>query len=186
MKTRILKQIARIDTLTLSKMQKINNKYLDLLMKVSTRLGNVGIVWIVISFYLIYSRKYRIIGRNVFIMLILSAIMGEGVIKHLFKRGRPFTKSNTRLIISKPATYSFPSGHAFSSFAAADMLSIYFSSYGIIFWTIAFLISISRIYLNVHYLSDVIAGCLLGILCAKMAFVLLNSELIKDIPYYLR
>ena len=61
-----------------------------------------------------------------------------------------------------------------SSFAVAEVLSMYFSQYKLIFMGIAFLIAFSRIYLYVHYPTDVIAGIIIGILCSKLIFIVLQ------------
>ena len=81
----------------------------------------------------------------------------------------------------KPISYSFPSGHTLSSFAAAEMLSLYFTQYRLVFMSIAFLIALSRLYLYVHYPTDVIAGFILGLLCSKIIFIILQGGYIQKI-----
>ena len=137
----------------------VQNKYLDKLMPKVTSIGNLGIVWVIMAFFLMLDQPYRFIGNIVVLTLIISTIVGEGIIKHIVRRVRPCNNqnSNINLLIRKPISYSFPSGHTLSSFAVAQMLSIYFNQYKLIFMGIAFLIALSRLYLYVHYPTDVIA-----------------------------
>lgn len=88
-------------------------------------------------------------------------------------------QDNFSLLISKPTSYSFPSGHTLSSFAVAETLSTYFVHYKFIFMAIALMIALSRLYLCVHYPTDVIAGIIIGILCSKFIFIILQEGYIK-------
>lgn len=150
----------------------LKNKYLDVLMFVMTKLGNLGAVWIMMSFYLLINRQYRHEGKVVLITLITGAIIGEGMLKNMIRRPRPFNEiKNLKIIIAKPSSYSFPSGHTLSSFAAANVLSKYFTEYELIFMGLAFLISISRVYLCVHYPTDIIAGIVIGMMLSKVIMI---------------
>lgn len=141
----------------------LKNKYMDVFMRMMTKLGDMGAVWIAIGIYLLVNNQYRHEGKVVLITLIISTIVGEGVLKNLIKRSRPFEAAkNIQLIIARPITYSFPSGHTLSSFAVAGVLSEYFAEYELIFIGLAFFISISRIYLYVHYPTDIIGGIVIG------------------------
>jgi len=149
---------------------------LDRIMTIITQIGNGGIVWIMFSIYLIHSTNYRMEGYMVIISLVLTAIIGEGIIKHLIRRARPFIKINQRaLLISMPITYSFPSGHAASSFAVAGVFIIMNSDISIYITILASLIAFSRLYLNVHYPSDVLTGMLLGLLCSTVVCNVFNT-----------
>jgi len=141
-----------------------------------TSLGNMGFIWIVISMLLLSNKKYRKVGIMTLAALILSSILGEGILKHLVHRMRPFYNMPTmNLLISKPLSYSFPSGHTASSFAAAGILSKHLKNYNFVFFTMAFLISFSRLYLGVHYPTDVLGGIILGLICSKIITHIFNK-----------
>lgn len=155
----------------------IQNKYLDKLMPMITNMGNLGVIWIVMAAALILNEPYELIGYMVILTLIISSIVGEGIIKHIVRRARPYNKqTRIKLLIAKPISYSFPSGHTLSSFAVAEVLSMYFVKYKLIFMAIACLIALSRVYLFVHYPTDVIAGIILGVLFSKIIFVVLQDN----------
>lgn len=152
----------------------LHNRYMDIIMPVITFMGNLGIVWIVIAVPLIVINRYRVIGKLIILSLIISTIIGEGIVKHIVKRARPCNNiDNTNLLISKPKSYSFPSGHTLSSFTVAEILSMYFVQFKFIFIAIALLIALSRLYLYVHYPTDVIAGIVIGLLCGRLIFMIL-------------
>ena len=175
MNLNILRKINRFDNYILFIMTKyMQNKYLDRVMPIATKMGNLGAVWVMMALVLVLDKPYRMIGEVVILTLIVSTIVGEGIVKHIVARIRPCNQQNSlNLLIPKPMSYSFPSGHTLSSFAVAKVLSMYFIEYKLIFMAIASLIAVSRMYLYVHYPTDVIAGGILGILCSKLVFILL-------------
>ena len=139
------------------------NRFIDKLMIAVTLSGELGIIWIIISFFLFSRTKYTKEAIMVLLAIALASILGEGIIKHIVKRKRPFIKNNIiKLMISQPGTYSFPSGHTASSFAAATVFIRTDMRLTSLIVAIAVLISFSRLYLRVHYLSDVIGGIILG------------------------
>jgi undecaprenyl-diphosphatase len=151
---------------------RLKNKYLDFIMPFITSLGNLGAVWIMIAIALLIDKPYRTIGSMALITLIISTIIGEGIVKHIVKRIRPCDlKNKIDLLIEKPMSYSFPSGHTLSSFAVASILSVNITRYRVAFIAIALLIALSRIYLIVHYPTDIIAGIVLGLMCSKLILV---------------
>lgn len=145
--------------------EKCKNKIFDKIMPIITMMGNLGIIWLVISVLMLLKVEDRIIGISVILALILTTIIGEGIIKHIVKRNRPFQNYEDELLINKPITYSFPSGHTASSFAALAVFLQMNGKLGLIMSPIATLIAFSRIYLKVHYPTDVIFGIVLGITC---------------------
>lgn len=151
---------------------------LDKIMTIITWAGNCGLVWNLLAIYLI-NNNYRMLGYRVIISLILTAIVGEGIIKHLIRRSRPFIKiSHTTLLISKPMTYSFPSGHAASSFSVAGIFIIQNSDMSMYITSLALLIAFSRLYLKVHYPSDVLIGIILGLSSSIVVCSLFNTVIL--------
>ncbi|WP_309244991.1 phosphatase PAP2 family protein [Clostridium tagluense] len=145
-------------------------------MVISTYLGNGGMIWIIISALLIISKKYRKIGFMAISALILSTILGDGILKHVVKRIRPSASiPAVNLLIVKPLSYSFPSGHTTSSFAVAGVLAKYFKDYTLEFFSLASLIAFSRLYLYVHYPTDVLAGIILGLICSGIIIYVFNK-----------
>ncbi|WP_367179346.1 phosphatase PAP2 family protein [Clostridium sp.] len=149
---------------------------MDKIMVISTYLGNNGIIWIIIALVLICNHKYRKVGFMALAALILSGILGDEILKNVFRRARPLdTISTMNILIPRPLSYSFPSGHTMSSFAVAGVLGKCFKKYAIEFISLASLIAFSRVYLYVHYPTDVLAGAILGLMCSAIVIYLFNK-----------
>lgn len=132
-----------------------------------TFLGDKGLIWILMALVLLATKKNRKVGILLIITLALTALLGEGMIKHIVQRPRPFIEySHLKTVLESTSGYSFPSGHTASSFAAACILAANSKKYKILYYSLAFLIAFSRLYLMLHYPSDIIGGILLGIFCA--------------------
>ncbi|WP_294348702.1 phosphatase PAP2 family protein [uncultured Clostridium sp.] len=146
---------------------KPHNKLIDKIMIFFTLLGNLGLIWIMISILFISRSNSRKNGIMLLCALLLTTILGEGIIKNIVRRKRPFIKMDTyhKLLIIPPRSHSFPSGHTASSFAASAVFLAIDSELSAIIILIASLIAFSRLYLNVHYLSDIIGGGILGLIC---------------------
>ncbi len=160
----------------------MRNPFLDRVMPFITALGNGGIFWILICIILLITKKYRKAGMVCALSLIITTILGDGIIKNLIQRSRPFMQDASMvLLIAKPITFSFPSGHTASSFAAAAALSTYIKPYGKLFFIPAALIAFSRLYLYVHFPSDVLGGIILGIVGFKLGDIFYNKLIRKRI-----
>lgn len=147
----------------------IHNPILDKIMIAITHLGDAGLFWIAISIALLFFKKYRKIGVVSLGALVLSLIFTNGIIKNMFDRVRPFMYDEAirqRLLIKEPFDSSFPSGHSSASMAAAVSIFIYNKKMGIPAIIVALLIAFSRLYLFVHFPTDVLTGLVLGILYA--------------------
>lgn len=152
----------------------IAGNVMDFIMKYITHLGDAGAIWIIISVALLCFKKTRKVGIYVAVTLILTAVIGNVVLKNIFQRIRPFIEANHAIIINPPGGFSFPSGHTSSSFAAACALGIGYKKYAPYLYVLATLIGFSRLYLYVHYPSDVLVGAILGIaiavICKKLVY----------------
>jgi undecaprenyl-diphosphatase len=148
----------------------LQNPVFDILMPFITFLGNSGFIWITICAGLILYKPTRRTGIMAFCALILSTVVGEWILKPLIERNRPFINMpSIELLIPNPKGFSFPSGHTSSGFAAAGVVIKTMKKTGTSLFTLASLMAFSRLYLLVHYPSDVLAGIALGLLCSMLA-----------------
>ncbi|MGL5380307.1 phosphatase PAP2 family protein [Clostridium sp.] len=153
-------------------------KALDNIMKLVSTLGNAGAIWIFIGIVLLFSKRYRGVGITLLLALLITSILGEGIIKNIIQRVRPFVSNpDIKLIIEAPNSYSFPSGHTASSFAAANVLAKYFKDKKYLFYGFAALMAFSRLYLFVHYPSDIIGGIILGLIGGRIAIYIYKKYL---------
>ena len=153
---------------------------LDSIMPYITKLGDAGIFWIALALILLIPKKTRRTGAAMGVAMVLGLIIGNGIIKNVVARPRPFDISNTvlprkSLLISPPTDYSFPSGHTLASFEAATALYKDHTLYGFAAFVLAILIAFSRIYLQVHYPSDVIGGAILGFLLGLLGSTIVRA-----------
>lgn len=138
---------------------------MDLLMPAITALGNSGLIWIILAGVLILMPKYRKIGVAVLTGLVLEVICCNLVLKPLVARIRPCdVNTAVQLLVARPDDFSFPSGHTGASFAATSALFFSRSRLWIPSLILSVLIAFSRLYLYVHYPTDILAGMLLGVL----------------------
>ena len=143
----------------------LRNPVLDKIMVFITTLGNGGVLWIILSVLLLFSKKYRPLGIMIAIGLILDYVFGNLILKTFVARERPFNfNENISLLISAPKDFSFPSGHTLASFTTALIVYKVCKKWGIFLIVLASLIAFSRLYLYVHYPSDVVAGLLFALL----------------------
>ena len=124
--------------------------------------GNLGMIWILMALVLLASDSRRQYGYQMLIALLLCITIGNLMIKNIARRNRPFFHKNYKLLIKQPWDYSFPSGHTLSSFAAATVLMYLNENVGVIAIGYACLIALSRLYLRVHFFTDVFFSMVLG------------------------
>jgi undecaprenyl-diphosphatase len=137
--------------------------FLDRVMPFISALCNHGEVWVALAVILLLTRKYRRTGAALALALILDGLCCNVIFKPLIARVRPCdVNTAVELLIPRPADWSFPSGHTAASFAAVGALRseecrLWKPAFGL-----AVLISFSRLYLYLHWPSDVLAGAALG------------------------
>ncbi|MGN1031495.1 MAG: phosphatase PAP2 family protein [Butyricicoccaceae bacterium] len=149
---------------------------LSTLMIAVTRLGDYGAVWIALGLILCAFRKTRPAGFTVLLALALQALIGQSLFKPLIGRPRPFHTVEGLHNLVTIGGYSFPSGHTGSSFAAASAVRRMLSGRaGIIAIVVAALIGCSRLYVGVHYPTDVLGGIILGWLCGIASAALVGK-----------
>lgn len=150
----------------------IKNAFFDQLMPFFSLINNHGEVWIALAIILMINKdtKIRRLGISVLIALAIGNIIGDQILKNIITRQRPIgIEFGFDFIIKLPKSYSFPSGHTTSSFAVFG--AFLFSKARYKYWVLALasFIAFSRIYLHVHYPSDILGGIVLGLICGKLA-----------------
>ena len=154
--------------------------FMDKAMVTITSTGNLGLIWIFTAIILLVSGRQdderSRIGYGILIALLLSIMIGNLLIKNIAKRNRPFFHKNYKLLIKQPWDYSFPSGHTLASFAAATVFFFMNPNVGIVALVYAFLIALSRLYLRVHFFTDVFFSMFLGVGLGILAMVLYDTQ----------
>ena len=144
-----------------------------------TSLGNSGWFWIIVSVLLLISSKTRKVGILALLSLGLGFLITNVCLKNLIARPRPFAEIEALTILIKaPHDFSFPSGHTCASFAVAG---IYFKmlpkKYGLSAIILAVLIGFSRLYVGVHYPTDVLGGLIIGLGSSALVYFLYKKLL---------
>ena len=159
--------------------------FLDAVMPVITALGNGGLFWIALALVMLALPKYRRAGLAMSIALLLGLVVCNLTLKPLAARIRPYDYqlehfgTSISLLIATPHDFSFPSGHTIASFEGATALLLYHRKLGVPAMVLAVHIAFSRLYLYVHYPTDVLASVILGV-----GFALLG-KLLSDKVYRL-
>ena len=154
--------------------------FLDKTMPVVTLFGDGGVFWIGIAVLLLFFAKYRKTGFSMGMALVLGLVVCNITLKPLVARIRPYDFQlqefgrEISLLISAQHDFSFPSGHTIASFEACTVLLLHDKRMGIPATVLAILIAFSRLYLYVHYPTDVLVSLVLGI-----AFGLLGNFLVN-------
>ncbi|MCB6983355.1 phosphatase PAP2 family protein [Peptostreptococcus anaerobius] len=174
----------------------------DTLMVLMTRLGDMSLIWLVISLVLLAIPKTRKLGIYLVLALIINFIIANLILKPLVARVRPFDVNKLiKLLISSPRDYSFPSGHTSASFTI--VFALFFSKTKrlegsndkflmgdarlskiidilfVICLVFASLIAFSRLYLYVHYPTDVLGGIGVGLLSSYFAYKLAKISYLR-------
>ena len=136
----------------------------DLLMPKLTLLGSGGAIWLLAAAIMLCKKKYRRQGVILLAGLAVGVLVGNVCLKNLIARPRPcWMDDSVFMLISVPTDYSFPSGHTLASATGATVLTKTDRRFGWAAIPIAAIIAFSRLYLFVHYPSDILAGAVLGV-----------------------
>ena len=153
---------------------------MDGIFKFISFLGDKGWIWIVIALVLVCIPKTRKAGVCTSIALVLCLLITNLCIKPLVDRLRPYEVETTlKLIIPSLSDGSFPSGHTCASFASVFTISKYYKKWAVPLYVFAFLMGVSRLYLMVHFPTDVIAGALFGTLFGYGAYLITERIWLK-------
>lgn len=150
----------------------------DVIMPLITRLGDGGMIWILLTAVFLLIPKTRKTGAVLAAALCIDLLLCNVLLKNLVARTRPFDRNPmVELLIARPGDFSFPSGHTAASFAAAAAL--YFSGESR-WWkpvlAAAVLTAVSRLYLYVHYPTDVLGGIAVGVLSGYLGYCLVKGR----------
>ena len=156
--------------------ENIRCAFLDPIMAALSIFGNYGMGWIILALPLLIPRKTRTAAATALVAMLIGALAGEFALKHIVCRPRPYLTYEQFHGFAMPFTlntgphggYSFPSGHSCCAFAAAVSSFKINKRVGVITTIVAALVAFSRLYNYVHFPSDVLAGTVIGILCALL------------------
>lgn len=150
--------------------------FLDVIVPIFTFFGNAGWIWILISVLLMAFRKHRKAGITLAVGLIGQLLVCNLLLKNLIARDRPcWLVEDVELLVDLPTDYSFPSGHTMVCFIAATILAMYNRTWGYIAFSVAVLMGFTRLYLYVHFPTDVVGGAVLGVLLGVAVTLLMRK-----------
>lgn len=158
--------IQSVDWAVLHRIQNVLRcEFMDSAMKIVTHLGDKGFIWIAAGLVLLFFAKYRKDGIVLWIGLLVGLLVFNVLLKNIFMRDRPcWIDTDFVLLIPNPKDFSFPSGHTGSSVIAATILTMTDRKFGYAAIPLAILIAFSRLYLYVHFPSDVLVSAVLGVI----------------------
>ncbi len=164
--------------------ERLHHPFTDAVFPYVTYLAELGLIWAILSLVLFIRRKSRFTGFSAICAMLLGLVLGQFLLKSVIARPRPFQQfpDLVTLLISPPSGSSFPSGHTCASFAAAVAILLRDRRWGIPSLVLACLIGFSRVFLFVHWPTDVLAGAVLGVACALLMHFLL-PRLTKNVKF---
>lgn len=151
-------------------LQQFRNPVLDALAVFFNYAGEHGEIWIAFTLILLLFRRTRKAGLAMAIALISYLIAGDFILKPLFARPRPCdVNTAVTILVNRPHGHSFPSGHTASAFAAAFALWLQNRKLGVPALVLAAFIAFTRLYLYVHFPTDILGGVVLGLALGALA-----------------
>lgn len=169
----------------LDALQGVHAPWLDAVMVAVSAFGNAGVGWVVLGLVLICFKRYRRAGIAVVVAVVAAGVLSKLILGELILRPRPCdVNPEVPLLIPRPFGTSFPSGHASSAFAAVAVLVAFRMPKALTIpaCVIAVLVAASRLYLYVHYPTDVLAGVLLGTLVGVACWALMRPRTPEGAP----
>ncbi len=172
-----MKIIVRLDRKIIYWIQRHRNKIFDKIFAFITYLGDNGFIWLLYAiFFIMFGHGYT--GETMITGLAISTIFCLVLVKRFAKRKRPCDLDQDHVLtIRRPSGHSFPSAHSSAAFSVAGVIYFMAPAFALPAIIIAILIAFSRVYLFVHYPSDVVAGCVMGISFASLAVLVVERVL---------
>ena len=168
-----------MDQTAVNAVKLIQNPLLDKIMVFFTSLGDNGIIWIILLIVLLSGKKTRNKGV-VLLITVITVFILTSYLKEEFHGVRPYEYMNFIPKVKTSGTSSFPSAHSAVAFAVFGVYYFYNLRYKYVIGVIALIIAVSRFYLEVHYLSDVLAGIALGLTVSYILFHV-NEIILKSV-----
>ncbi len=164
----MLESLLQMDGQLLVAIQGIHMAWLDPIVSVYTKLGDAGILWIALSLAMLVYKPTRKAGALALGAMILGLLVTNVTIKPLVERARPWTVWPIDPLVTEKDPNSFPSGHTCAAFAAGMvwLRALPWKWGRVAAPVLAVLMGLSRLYVGVHYPSDVLVGAVIGALCA--------------------
>lgn len=161
----------------------VRSDFLTPVMTVITHLADKGIFWILLTLALLIVRKTRPTGVVCAVSILIGLIITNLILKNWVARIRPYEViEGLECLVGKESDFSFPSGHTTNSLACAVVLfKLAPKKWGVPALILAILIALSRLYVGVHYPTDVLAGALIGV-CSALLALWLVPRLEKKYP----
>lgn len=178
----IMNILGQIDQGILWLLQALRQEWMNPFWKMVTSLGNSGWFWIVTALALVLCARTRRTGATMLLAMVLGALVTNVLLKPWVGRVRPYDTLEWLVpVIGPQRDASFPSGHSCAAFATAIVGREQLPwPYGILLVVLAGLVAFSRLYLGVHYPSDVLAGILIGIAAARTAMWIMGKRELPD------
>lgn len=164
----------QMDGQLLLAIQSLRTDWLEPVMAFYTKLGDAGLLWIVLSLAMLCWKPTRRAGVLALLAMALGMLVTNVTIKPLLERPRPWLDWPITPLVAEDDPHSFPSGHTCAAFAAGMIwLRALPMRWGrIAAGVMAVLMGLSRLYAGVHYPSDVLMGGIIGALCAWVVWSL--------------
>lgn len=157
-------------------LQSLHTPWLDAVMTGITSLGDHGRFFLLLAVILLIFKKTRKMGLAMLLSMLLGFLIGNVWLKNMFMRQRPcWIDTTVDLLVRVPRDYSFPSGHTLIGFECGVSIWLQNRRAGAAALILAFLLAFSRMYLFVHFPTDVLAGAVLGSVIAWVVYQLIRK-----------
>lgn len=176
--------MANFELNILNWVQSIRSLSLDKLMVTISSAGNLSLIWIAYIFIFLAAKDLKKQGRIMILAFILNILLVNILVKNVVARPRPYEVANfTDLLLHKLSDNSFPSGHTSYAATFATIVTLLNKNKALKVFTnlLAVLMAFSRLYLYVHFPTDVLAGAVFGIIIGIWAIKIYDSPIYNEI-----